>query len=225
MDNQANVGKDSMYSGKLGGNIGRGAANFTPTPSAPDPAPEVRRAIPVESVPPLLKRSSDEPSIPAQEKMDMATELFNNEFSNKKDIPIPSKDSSNNVVPLSNTEIDSTRELAAKAVESSKPDGKTDWFSLVSKRSSAPEYANRFIANGLETLSNIDIFKGIDSPEVKAENIRRGVYDEILFNGNTPQFAKRTSTLDKKTSKKPSDLESKYAFKLLQVPTINAGGM
>lgn len=225
MDNKANVGKDAMYSGTLGGNIGRGAANFTSaqTPAQPEVKPVVQSTSPVVSeVPSLLKRPAPETSITPEEKQSMASELFDKEYGSEKkvDESVPPNKTS---IPLE--QIDYTREQAAKAVESTPKPESTNWSAFFEKRSSAPKAANEFLAKALTKLSNVDVFKGVDSPEVRAENIRRGVYDNVLFAESAPTNAKRTSTLVSSPKKKQSDLENKYAFKLLNIPTINAGGM
>lgn len=125
MDNQNNLGKDKMYSGTLGGNINRGAANFTPSKTA---EPEIRKA---------------------------SVATYTDINGNKKyiDDPLPEAPKE---IPLTST-------------------------------------------------NNPNVYITPDGELVTKEDVV------------VPKL--------KRAKMEPSNLEDKYMFKLLQVPTINAGGM
>jgi hypothetical protein len=206
MDNQANVGKDSMYSGKLGGNIGRGAANFTPTPSAPEPAQEVRRAIPVESVPPLLKRQSDvdttttSQELGTQDALPVESEPVSQTPPTKKEDPNLAK----------NSELLRMREEAAaefdKKAEELKGSEQTNpaleyskWLYSSDKDAKYPLLRGALLGTLIGPASTLvteplgriakfsgekGLIKGFSDPSVVAQNIRRGQFDATLQTGS-----------------------------------------
>lgn len=214
MDNKANVGKDLMYSGTLGGNIGRGAANFTPT-SQPEVQPEIRRATLVN----LVSTPSNEVSNAVVDKLpvDNSTQSKELGVDQEKEVSVKNEspeDISKNKIK-SKYDILKLREDAASEFDKKSEDLKnvkytnpaleySKWLYSKDKNEKYPALraallgtmigpVTNLVTEPLGRLAKFGSENGLDlskaHPSVVAQNIRRGAMDDFIIKYASPRMA------------------------------------